>query len=161
MLHVLSFICTESLGMQRLNTIVSGLVLRRTKEEMGPELLKLTKRVVETHQVQLKPAEQQVYDALFFEARYILPCPETFLHECNPHSYSYLLTHENIVSMKLHRIWNTAICCLVYTFATRIVPRQDIFLHQLLSLIPYHAMMFTSALLLFLTAQESVCQLAA
>lgn len=56
--------------MQRLNTIVSGLLLRRTKEEMAPELLKLTKRVVETHQVQLKPAEQQVYDALFFEARY-------------------------------------------------------------------------------------------
>ena len=64
--------CTESLGMQRLNTIVSGLVLRRTKEEMGPELLKLTKRMVETHRVQLKPAEQQVYDALFFEARYSL-----------------------------------------------------------------------------------------
>lgn len=77
MFHPLS--CTESLGMQRLNTIVSGLVLRRTKEEMGPELLKLTKRVVETHQVQLKPAEQQVYDALFFEARYslcYLPCPQ-------------------------------------------------------------------------------------
>ena len=58
--------------MQRLNTIVSGLVLRRTKEEMGPELLKLTKRMVETHKVQLKPAEQQVYDSLFFEARYSL-----------------------------------------------------------------------------------------
>ena len=55
--------------MQRLNTIVSGLVLRRTKEELGPELLKLTKRVVETHQIQLRPAEQQVYDALFFVAR--------------------------------------------------------------------------------------------
>lgn len=90
MLHVPSLICTESLGMQRLNTIVSGLVLRRTKEEMGPELLKLTKRVVETHQVQLKPAEQQVYDALFFEARYILcylgscydvHCNTVFLHE--------------------------------------------------------------------------------
>ena len=127
MLHVLSFICTESLGMQRLNTIVSGLVLRRTKEEMGPELLKLTKRVVETHQVQLKPAEQQVYDALFFEARYILPCPETFLHDCNPHSCSYLLTHENIVSMKLHRIWNTAICCLVYTLLHPLFPGETSF----------------------------------
>ena len=78
--------------MQRLNTIVSGLVLRRTKGEMGPELLKLTKRVVETHQVQLKPAEQQVYDALFFEARYTVCyslCSQARLYSC----MSVTLTH--------------------------------------------------------------------
>ena len=89
MFHPLS--CTESLGMQRLNTIVSGLVLRRTKDEMAPELLKLTKRVVETHQVQLKPAEQQVYDALFFEARYSLACPQArHLSTSTAHLYRHV-----------------------------------------------------------------------
>ena len=68
-LQTVIFPRAESLGMQRLNTIVSGLVLRRTKEELGPELLKLTKRVVETHRIQLKPSEQQVYDTLFFVAK--------------------------------------------------------------------------------------------
>ena len=47
----------ESLDMQELNTMVSGLVLHRTKGELGPqlgpELLKLTKQVVETHHIQL------------------------------------------------------------------------------------------------------------
>ena len=59
--------------MQELNTMVSGLVLHRTKGELGPqlepELLKLTKQVVETYHIQLKPSEQQVHDVLFFVAR--------------------------------------------------------------------------------------------
>jgi len=52
--------------------MVSGLVLQwdkgRAGSTAGPELLKLVKRVVETHHIQLKPSEQQVHDVLFFVA---------------------------------------------------------------------------------------------
>ena len=37
--------------------------------QLGPELLKLTKQMVETHHIQLKPSEQQVHDVFFFVAR--------------------------------------------------------------------------------------------
>ena len=58
-------------GMQRLNTMVSSLVLRRTKEEMGKELaqLKLTNKMVETHRIKLAEEENRVYQVLFREAR--------------------------------------------------------------------------------------------
>ena len=55
--------------MQRLNTMVSSLVLRRTKAEMSGELLKLTKRQVETHSLHLSQQEQEIYNALFTETK--------------------------------------------------------------------------------------------
>ena len=54
--------------MRRLNTMVSALVLRRTKEEIG-DRLHLTKRLVETHNICLRPEEDDVYKVLFQEAR--------------------------------------------------------------------------------------------
>ena len=49
-LQTVIFPRAESLDMQELNMVVSGLVLRQTKGELGPqlgpELLKLTKQVV-------------------------------------------------------------------------------------------------------------------
>jgi len=67
------FLCAGSLDMQELNTMVSGLVLPQTKGELwpqlGPELLKLTKQMVETDHIQMKPSEQQVHDVFFFVAR--------------------------------------------------------------------------------------------
>ena len=72
-LQTVIFPRAESLDMQELNMVVSGLVLRQTTGELGPQLgpqlLKLTKRVVETHHIQLKPSEQQVHGVLFFVAR--------------------------------------------------------------------------------------------
>ena len=70
-LQTVIFPRAESLDMQELNMVVSGLVLRQTKGELGPELLKFTKRLVETHHIQLKPSEQQVHDVLFFVARWV------------------------------------------------------------------------------------------
>ncbi len=55
--------------MQRLNTMVSSLVLRRTKQELGPEMLKLTQRLVETHYIQLCEEEDEVYKELFKDAQ--------------------------------------------------------------------------------------------
>ena len=60
---------TGTVGMQRLNTMVSSLVLRRTKDEVGSEVLKLTKRQVVTHTITLNPEEERVYQVLFREAR--------------------------------------------------------------------------------------------
>ena len=68
-LQTVIFPRVESRDMRELNMVVSGLVLRQTKGELGPELLKFTKRLVETHYIQLKPSEQQVHDVLFFVAR--------------------------------------------------------------------------------------------
>lgn len=57
--------------MQRLNMMVSTMVLRRTKEEMKErKQLQLTGRKVETHMIQLRPEERDVYQVLFAEARY-------------------------------------------------------------------------------------------
>ena len=56
--------------MQRLNTMVSSLVLRRTKEDTSiSKMLQLTKREEETHLIELSPEEQEVYKVLFTEAR--------------------------------------------------------------------------------------------
>lgn len=55
--------------MQRLNTMVSSLVLRRTKQELGPEKLELTQRVVCTHYIQLAEKEDEVYKELFKDAQ--------------------------------------------------------------------------------------------
>ena len=59
-----------SVGMQRLNTMVSTMVLRRTKEEMTErKQLDLTERKVETHMIQLRKEERDIYHVLFTEAR--------------------------------------------------------------------------------------------
>ena len=68
-LQTVIFSHAESLDMEELNMMFSGLVLRQTKGELGPELLKFTKQLVETHHIQLKPSEQQVHGVLFFVAR--------------------------------------------------------------------------------------------
>lgn len=54
--------------MRRLDTVVSALVLRRTKEEIG-DALQLTEKRVETHNIRLCPEEDKVYKVLFQEAR--------------------------------------------------------------------------------------------
>eukprot|EP00731_Ephydatia_muelleri_P038604 Em0825g1a len=56
-----------SVGMQRLDTVVSSLVLRRTKLEV--ETLKLPQRMVEYHQLSFSLEEQVIYDVLFAAAR--------------------------------------------------------------------------------------------
>lgn len=53
--------------MQRLNTMVSSLMLRRTKEEMSE--LKLTDKEVKTHMVQMRQEESDVYRVLFQESQ--------------------------------------------------------------------------------------------
>ena len=53
--------------MQRLNTVVSSLVLRRTKQEV--ESLKLPQRLVEYHRLRFSQEEQIIYDVLFAAAR--------------------------------------------------------------------------------------------
>ena len=59
-----------SVGMRRLNTLVSTLVLRRTKEEMTERrLITLTNKEVRTHMVQLQEKEREVYQVLFQEAQ--------------------------------------------------------------------------------------------
>ncbi len=55
--------------MQRLNTMVSSLVLRRTKQELGPEMLMLTQRLAHTHYIELSEKEDEVYKALFKDAQ--------------------------------------------------------------------------------------------
>ena len=54
--------------MKRLDTVVSSLVLRRTKEDID-KMLNLTKRSVESHTITLQDEEKQVYSILFTEAR--------------------------------------------------------------------------------------------
>ncbi len=59
-----------SVGMSRLNTVVSSLVLRRTKEEMSErKQLKLTERKVTTHMIQMRKEDRDIYDVLFTEAQ--------------------------------------------------------------------------------------------
>ena len=54
--------------MKRLDTVVSSLVLRRTKQDID-KTLNLTKRSVESHTITLQDEEKQVYSILFTEAR--------------------------------------------------------------------------------------------
>ena len=73
-MHGLCFISTHmlgSLGMKRLDTVVSSLVLRRTKEDID-KTLNLTKRTVESHTITLHDEEKQVYTILFTEARKVM-----------------------------------------------------------------------------------------
>ena len=63
---------TGSLGMKRLDTVVSSLVLRRTKEELDRSTLSLTQRNVTSHTIELLQEEKQVYDILFAEARKVM-----------------------------------------------------------------------------------------
>lgn len=58
--------------MKRLDTVVSSLVLRRTKEDVDKVTLNLTKRNVTSHTIHLKEEEKQVYDILFSEARKVM-----------------------------------------------------------------------------------------
>ena len=72
---LLFFFCSVSsgsLGMKRLDTVVSSLVLRRTKEDVDKKALKLTKRNTEFHTIKLLEEEKQVYDILFAEARKVM-----------------------------------------------------------------------------------------
>ena len=62
---------TGSLGMRRLDTVVSSLVLRRTKDDVD-NTLNLTKRNVTSHPIHLKEEEKQAYDILFSEARKVM-----------------------------------------------------------------------------------------
>ena len=58
--------------MKRLDTVVSSLVLRRTKEDLDKSTLSLTQRNVTSHTIQLLQEEKQVYDILFAEARKVM-----------------------------------------------------------------------------------------
>lgn len=58
--------------MKRLDTVVSSLVLRRTKEDVDKMMLNLTKRDITSHTIHLKEEEKQVYDILFSEARKVM-----------------------------------------------------------------------------------------
>lgn len=55
--------------MERLNTMVASLVLRRTKEELGDDTLKLTKRIETRHSITLKAQEMEIYTHIYNEAR--------------------------------------------------------------------------------------------
>ncbi len=56
--------------MQRLNMMVSTMVLRRTKEDMhARKQLQLTDKKVERHMIQLRQDERNIYKVLFTEAR--------------------------------------------------------------------------------------------
>ena len=57
--------------MKRLDTVVSSLVLRRTKEDID-KALNLTKRSIESHTITLQDGEKQVYHILFTEARKVM-----------------------------------------------------------------------------------------
>ena len=70
--YLLLHVYTGSLGMKRLDTVVSSLVLRRTKDDMDKVTLNLTKRNVTSHTIHLKDEEKQVYDILFSEARKVM-----------------------------------------------------------------------------------------
>ena len=54
--------------MQRLRTMIAVLVLRRTKEDIA-STLKLPDKIINTHTLDLGMEEQNIYDALFTEAR--------------------------------------------------------------------------------------------
>ena len=58
--------CTGSMGMQRVNTIVSSLVLRRTKEELG---LGLAKKIVTQHDITLNEGEMAIHHHIYTVAR--------------------------------------------------------------------------------------------
>lgn len=59
-----------SVGMRRLNTMVSSLVLRRTKKEMCErQQLALPEREVRTHRVQMSQEESNIHQVLFMEAQ--------------------------------------------------------------------------------------------
>ena len=64
------FFSLGSLGMRRLNTMVSSLVLRRTKEELAERKeLTLTHREINSHMITLRQEEKDIYQVIFDEAR--------------------------------------------------------------------------------------------
>lgn len=56
-------------GIQRLRTVIAVLVLRRMKDDIAATQ-KLPEKLIQTHIVDLEDEEQNLYDALFSEARY-------------------------------------------------------------------------------------------
>lgn len=60
--------CVAVVGMQRLKTMITVLLLRRTKEDIAATH-KLPEKLIHTHTVDLSVEEQNVYDALFTDAR--------------------------------------------------------------------------------------------
>ena len=62
------FVSPAVVGMQRLRTMIAVLVLRRTKEDIS-STHKLPDKIINTHTLDLGVEEQNVYDALFAEAR--------------------------------------------------------------------------------------------
>ena len=82
--------------MQRLNTMVSSLVLRRTKEEMT--VLKLTRRIVEVHSLQLPQEQQEVYDVIFHWARshaHAHTYHDVIFHWARSHAHAH--TYHNVI----------------------------------------------------------------
>ena len=67
----ISCVCapTETVGMQRLNTMVSSLVLRRTKADLNPDHLCLTKKIVIQHSIKLSEDEMAIHRYMFIEAK--------------------------------------------------------------------------------------------
>ena len=57
--------CIETLGMQRLNTMVSSLVLRRTKDDISSENFQLTKKMVTQHSVDLNEDEMAIHRYMY------------------------------------------------------------------------------------------------
>ncbi len=55
--------------MQRLNTMVSSLVLRRTKDDLSSENFQLTKKMVTQHSVDLNEDEMAIHRYMYTEAR--------------------------------------------------------------------------------------------
>ncbi len=55
--------------MQRLNTMVSSLVLRRTKADLNPDHLRLTKKIVIQHSIKLSEDEMAIHRYMFIEAK--------------------------------------------------------------------------------------------
>lgn len=78
--------------MQRLNTMVSSLVLRRTKEDLSSGTLQLTKKVVTQHRIDLKEDEMAIHQYMYTEARW-----------AGRHS---LRTHNHTLHTTLHYISN-------------------------------------------------------
>jgi len=56
--------------MQRLNTMVSGLVLRRTKDEL--DCLKLPEKIVTEHSIELNDAESNIHQYMYNEIRFVV-----------------------------------------------------------------------------------------
>ena len=66
--HIFNVLVAGSVGMRRINTMVTSLMLRRTKEEIQDQI-HLTQKFVETHVITLRQEEKDIYDVLFKKAQ--------------------------------------------------------------------------------------------